>query len=90
MPHDFAKQRADRANRSGKPPAAPWLWLLSGMVIGGFCSFLFFLTTMTPRPAHVDSTGDKPPVTVTATPSRPAEKPQFDFYDLLSENHSPK
>jgi hypothetical protein len=50
MAHDFAKQRAARANRSARPAQAPWLWLVSGMVIGTLVSFLVYLATLTPPP----------------------------------------
>ena len=33
MAHDFAKQRAARANRSAKPAQVPWLWLASGNLL---------------------------------------------------------
>jgi hypothetical protein len=97
MAHDFAKQRAARANRSARPGPAPWLWLVSGIVIGTLTSFLVYLATLAPQPQPQP----QPPVAASAPgkddaraaapagdPAKkpaavPAAKPQFDFYDIL-------
>ena len=95
MAHDFAKQRAARANRSGKPDHAPWLWLVSGIVIGTLVSFLVYLATLTPPPqqqaassADVTEAGKEKEAPVEpakkSTPG-PDTKPQFDYYDILRE-----
>ena len=75
MAHDFAKQRAARANRSGQPAHAPWLWLVSGIVIGTLVSFLVYLATLTPPPqqaATVSATRSTAmePIMVTSLASR--------------------
>ena len=95
MAHDFAKQRAARANRSGKPAHAPWLWLVSGIVIGTLVSFLVYLATLTPPPQQqaAASAGAAQAERETAAPAEaekkkrtaaaPETKPRFDYYDLL-------
>jgi cell division protein FtsN len=99
MAHDFAKQRAARANRSAKPAQAPWLWLVSGMVIGTLVSFLVYLATLTPPPQQAAaSAGAAEEGTEKETPAEPAKKkksaaapetrPQFDFYDILRQTEN--
>jgi cell division septation protein DedD len=93
MAHDFAKQRAARANRSGKPPPSPWLWLASGIVIGTLVSFLVYLATLAPQPqqpsaapeaAASAATAPPPADTAKKKPAKPtAAKPEFDFYEVL-------
>lgn len=97
MAHDFAKQRAARANRSGKPAHAPWLWLVSGIVIGTLVSFLVYLATLTPPPqqqaaasagaaeveAEQETAAPAEPAKKKRTAAAPETKPRFDYYDLL-------
>ncbi|MBP6381222.1 MAG: SPOR domain-containing protein [Pseudomonadales bacterium] len=93
MAHDFAKQRAARANRSGKPEHAPWLWLVSGIVIGTLVSFLVYLATLTPPPQQQPSgagvTAVEQQPQARAEPQKktpgPDTKPRFDYYDILRE-----
>ena len=99
MAHDFAKQRAARANRSARPAQAPWLWLVSGMVIGTLVSFLVYLATLTPPPQQAAaSAGAAEEGTEKEAPTEPAKKkksaaapetrPQFDFYDILRQTEN--
>jgi cell division protein FtsN len=99
MAHDFAKQRAARANRSGKPAHAPWLWLVSGIVIGTLVSFLVYLATLTPPPqqaaasagaAAMENEGEAPaePAKKKKTAATPQTRPQFDFYDILRQTEN--
>ncbi len=99
MAHDFAKQRAARANRSAKPAQAPWLWLVSGIVIGTLVSFLVYLATLTPPPQQAAaSAGAAEEGTEKEAPTEPAKKrksavapetrPQFDFYDILRQTEN--
>lgn len=90
MAHDFAKKRAAGAKkRSGNPPASPWLWFLSGIIIGALGSFLVYLATLAPhpdRPAPAVAAAEKPEQAREEKQSaRRVEKPQFDFYTLLPE-----
>lgn len=85
MNHDFARQRAARAQRDGRPSNSPWVWLLCGVFIGVFGSFLFYLTTVRPQPTPL--AGAQPaPAAAPAKPAAPPQKPKFDFYDVLTEN----
>ncbi|MBK6277916.1 MAG: SPOR domain-containing protein [Gammaproteobacteria bacterium] len=100
MAHDFAKQRAARANRSGKPAHAPWLWLVSGIVIGTLVSFLVYLATLTPPPQQAatvsaDAAGEEPAKAAATEPAKtkkaataPETRPQFDFYDILRQTEN--
>jgi cell division protein FtsN len=100
MAHDFAKQRAARANRSGKPEHAPWLWLVSGIVIGTLVSFLVYLATLTPPPQQAatvsaDAAGEEPAKAAATEPAKtkkaataPETRPQFDFYDILRQTEN--
>ena len=87
MAHDFAKQRAARAKNAGKPATSGWLWLVSGIVIGALISFLVYLATLAPHPQRdANPVADKPAVKAAPKPAVPAEKPQFEYYTLLSES----
>ena len=100
MAHDFAKQRAARANRSGQPAHAPWLWLVSGIVIGTLVSFLVYLATLTPPPQQAatvsaDAAGEEPAKAAATEPAKtkkaataPETRPQFDFYDILRQTEN--
>lgn len=88
MPHDFAKQREARANRSSKPPIAPWIWFSSGAVIGAFCSFLLFLAVGVPQPQTTRvSEAKTSDAKSKAKPSAKTEsKTKFEFYTMLMES----
>jgi len=102
MAHDFAKQRAARANRAARPAHAPWLWLVSGIVIGTLVSFLVYLATLTPPPQQQATAGAAAPEPAGASdsPAEPAKpkpkptaaapetRPQFDFYDILRQSEN--
>ncbi len=103
MAHDFAKQRAARNGRSGKSTTAPWTWLLSGVVIGGAFSFLVYLAMLKPPvPASGQASTRSSSVAESqraqAPEAKPEQKPgagstttarpQFDFYDILRDNHA--
>ena len=103
MAHDFAKQRAARANRAARPAHAPWLWLVSGIVIGTLVSFLVYLATLTPPPQQQAAAGAAAPEPGRASdaPAEPAKpekpdktaaapetRPQFDFYDILRQSEN--
>ncbi len=87
MAHDFAKQRAVRAKNAGKPPTPGWLWLLGGIAIGALASFLVYLATLAPHPQRDSNPiAGKAAVKAAPTPPAPAERPQFEYYTLLSES----
>lgn len=100
MAHDFAKQRAARANRAARPAHAPWLWLVSGIVIGTLVSFLVYLATLTPPPQQQAAAGAAAPEPAGAseapakpekpekTAAAPETRPQFDFYDILRQSEN--
>lgn len=100
MAHDFAKQRAARANRSGQPAHAPWLWLVSGIVIGTLVSFLVYLATLTPLPQQAATVnaeavpealpkeGATEPEKKRKAAAAPETRPQFDFYDILRQTEN--
>ena len=89
MTHDFAKQRAARASRAARPSTPGWLWFVTGVICGTLGSFLVYLATLAPHPRA--TTQGAPPVASAQAPgaaatTKPAEKPQFDFYTILPES----
>ena len=84
MPRDY-KNRAQK-----KPPKKPlpgWLWLLTGLLLGGFIAALFWLHGQSDDAGGewVGSKPDRPPQGVTEKHAEPPEppKPRFDFYEML-------
>lgn len=93
MTHDYAKKnktgkKKPKANKT-KPKPAPqnrvpgWAWLLTGIVIGVFISFLGFLADIPAQSKPADSTAliDKPDI----KPQDDKPTTRFDFYTLLPE-----
>jgi cell division protein FtsN len=88
VPRDY-KHRAQK-----KPPKKPipgWLWLLTGLLLGGFIVGLVWL-----KGQSVDAGGewvgarpDRPPQGASQPAARaevpPRPKPRFDFYNMLPE-----
>jgi hypothetical protein len=88
VPRDY-KHRAQK-----KPPKKPlpaWLWLITGLLLGGFIVGLVWL-----KGQSVDAGGewvgakpDRPPQGATrsakSTEVPPPPKPRFDFYNMLPE-----
>jgi len=91
MTRDFAKTKrggkrgAARTRRSNDAP--PWLWLVTGIAVGLFASFLFHLAT-TPGHRHKAATAAKQPAEHAAATSPKSGKagPKFDFYTLLPDS----
>jgi cell division protein FtsN len=84
VPRDY-KNRAQK-----KPPKRPlpgWLWLLTGLLLGGFIAALFWLQGQSDEAGGewVGSKPDRPPQGVTEKPVEPPKppKPRFDFYEML-------
>lgn len=86
MPRDY-KHRAQK--RKAKKPLPGWLWLITGLLLGGFISGLFWLKGQTADVGGgwVGAKPDRPPqgkpkpTRRAETPSPP--KPRFDFYTML-------
>ncbi len=78
------RRGASRAQAPARRGIPPWLWMVSGLVVGLFAAFLFQLEpgrdtvkrdNLPPRPAAQQA------------PAKPAEqKPRYDFYTLLPES----
>jgi cell division protein FtsN len=91
----MAVSRRRRTTRS--KPAPPWLWSITGLVVGLLVAFLVFLqmrpkevpVTETAQPLAVPAEQDRPvaptPNKPKAAPVPPPPKPRFDFYNLLPE-----
>ncbi len=97
--------------RSSPPPRIPahcppgWAWLLAGILIGVFLSFLWYLREIAPNiPLPINNlTGSTatrvaspslpvvapPPVVSTAPPKTTPSAPRFEFYDVLPANGKP-
>ncbi len=72
------------ANKS--PP--PWLWMLSGLVIGGFISFLVFLKMKVPDSENIViektvKVEDKPKQKESSSNKEEAKEDRFEFYSIL-------
>lgn len=77
-------------------PAPPWVWSVTGLVVGLLVAFLVFLQM---RPKQAEIAQSQQPLTVPAPaeqaalevhkpkskPVTPPAKPRFDFYNLLPE-----
>jgi cell division protein FtsN len=88
VPRDY-KYRA--RNKPKKKPLPGWLWLLTGLLLGGFITGLVWLQGQsdehaaewagTPPERPPQGTPQQPPRSVDTTPP----KPRFDFYNMLPE-----
>jgi cell division protein FtsN len=88
VPRDY-KHRAQRKPK--KKPLPGWLWLLTGLLLGGFIVGLVWLKGQSEQAGGgwVGAEPDRPP----KGPARrddvvevpPPPKPRFDFYDMLPE-----
>ena len=86
MPRDYK-------NRARKPPPKKplpgWLWLLTGLMLGGFIVGLMWLRGQAPDPGGewVGAKPDRPPQGKEQPAGQvevpPAPKPRFDFYNML-------
>jgi cell division protein FtsN len=87
MPRDY-KYRA--AQKKQKKPAPAWLWMLVGLVLGGFVTWLVWLK-QDAAPDDQDWVGAKPDrqpqrVEKERAPAQvPPHKPRFEFFDELRE-----
>ena len=87
MPRDY-KHRAQK-----KPPKKPlpgWLWLFTGLLLGGFIVGLVWLKGQSTDTAAqwVGAQPDRPPQGKSPPVARsevPPPKPRFDFYNMLPE-----
>lgn len=81
------KRGASRYQAPAKKPVPGWIWLVCGLVIGGFITFLMNL-----EPGGDEIRRDKETAKAKAPPKRPAPsdgqavKPKYDFYTLLPES----
>lgn len=82
------KRGASRYQAPAKQPAPGWIWLVCGLVIGGF---IMFLMSLEPGGEEVKRAKEAPKTAVKEQPKRtPATeqppKPKYDFYTLLPES----
>lgn len=89
MTRDYAKKNrpAPRRNRP-KSQVPGWVWLFTGLVLGGFIVFLARLTDVD-VPEQPKQTAPAPTPKVVEEPKPKEEgtpKPRFDFYKLLRES----
>ena len=77
------KRGASRYQAPAKKPVPGWIWLICGLVIGAFFTFLFSL-----EPGRDEVKRHKPEPQKRATePKKPQDgKPKYDFYTLLPES----
>jgi cell division protein FtsN len=79
------------SSRKKKKPIAGWWWLLLGLLLGGFVMFLSNLQNMpnkitvtNKKTAQQDVRDVKKPIAADTKPIE-ANKPRFDFYQILPE-----
>ncbi|WP_347331495.1 SPOR domain-containing protein [Marinimicrobium locisalis] len=89
MTRDYAKKSrpAPRRNRP-KSQVPGWVWLFTGLVLGGFIVFLARLTDVN-VPEQPQQTAPEPAPKVAEEPKpekQDTPKPRFDFYKLLRES----
>lgn len=78
------RRGASRAQASARRGIPPWLWMVSGLVIGLFAAFLFQLE---PGRDTVKRDNLPPKPAQSPAPAKPAEqRPRYDFYTLLPES----
>lgn len=88
MPRDY-KHRAQRKPK--KQPLPGWLWLLTGLLLGGFIVGLVWLQGQSEQAGGewVGAAPDRPPtgrpVPQPEVKVPPPPKPRFDFYNMLPE-----
>lgn len=86
MPRDY-KYRAQR--RPAKKPLPGWLWLFTGLLLGGFIVGLVWLNGQSTETGGewVGAKPERPPQGRPANGQRaevpPPPKPRFDFYNML-------
>lgn len=81
------KRGASRYQAPAKKPVPGWVWLLCGLVIGGFIVFLMNLEpggSEVKRSRETEKTKEQPKRPTPATGQ--AVKPKYDFYTLLPES----
>lgn len=85
------KPRGASRTRSApaKQPVPGWIWLASGLVIGGF---LVFLSQLKPGSDEVKrAPAGKPPESAASQPAKPATppRPKYEFYEELTKASPP-
>ncbi|WP_027330379.1 SPOR domain-containing protein [Marinimicrobium agarilyticum] len=89
MTRDYAKKNrpAPRRNRP-KSQVPGWVWLFTGLVLGGFIVFLARLTDVdVPEQPQQTAPKSAPKVAEEPKPEKQdTPKPRFDFYKLLRES----
>lgn len=86
MTRDFAKKNRPPARRNRPSSQVPgWVWLFTGLVLGGFIVFLVSLSDVE-LPDRPDDQS-QPQAKAEPEPEEKAiPKPRFDFYKLLRES----
>jgi cell division protein FtsN len=77
------RRGASRQQSNSKRSIPGWLWLVAGLAIGVFVTFLFQLE---PGRGSVQRDKTPPPPAVTPPPPSKADQPRYDFYTLLPES----
>lgn len=88
MTRDYAKKPGGAKSKAAIPP---WIWMLTGLLIGLFVAFLVYINQYqqmqgASAPAAATRPAVKPkPAPVKAEVPRPEGKVRFDFYSILPE-----
>lgn len=79
------KRGASRYQAPAKKAVPGWVWLVCGLIIGGF---IMFLTNLEPGGDEIKRSKDAPKTNVQPKPSTTGQpaKPKYDFYTLLPES----
>lgn len=87
MAQDYAQKKRPTRNKKRVEPRVPaWVWLFTGGVLGAFIMFLMRLSEI----EAPEQNGESPLIAVEqqvqeTTNSDKADKPRFNFYELLKE-----
>lgn len=85
MPRDY-KHRAQK--RPPKKPLPAWLWLVTGVLLGGFVVGLIWLDGQSLHPGNGqthETAREQPPSVAPRAEQTVRPKPRFEFYDMLPE-----
>ena len=84
------KRGASRYQAPAKKPVPGWVWMVCGLVIGGFIAFLMQLEPgrkdIQRETAESKKTASERPQPSTPTTTPQPVKPKYDFYTLLPES----
>jgi len=83
MSRSSSRHHASKVNEQARVPA--WVWLFTGAILGAFIMFLMRLSEISPQEVQNTATTSSADQREADT-EKSAQKPRFDFYELLKES----